>query len=69
MVCCEVIMGDAFGPRCHGFAATPASRSMALRVSIAIAEWGDHGAFYLPQAYLANVDLATDAWTITACSK
>jgi hypothetical protein len=41
VVCCEVIMGDAFGPRCHGFAATPASRSMALRVSIAIAEWGD----------------------------
>lgn len=32
-------------------------------------DWGDHGSFYLPQAYLANVDLATDAWMITACSR
>lgn len=32
-------------------------------------DWGDHGSFYLPHAYLANVDLATDAWTITGCSK
>lgn len=32
-------------------------------------DWGDAGYFYLPQAYLASADLATDAWTITGCSK
>lgn len=31
--------------------------------------WGDHGYFYLPRDYLANINLATDAWTITGCSK
>jgi C1A family cysteine protease len=29
-------------------------------------DFGDKGYFYLPQAYLANINLATDAWTITA---
>lgn len=33
------------------------------------ADWGDKGYFYLPQAYLASADLATDAWQIQACSK
>jgi C1A family cysteine protease len=32
------------------------------------ADWGDKGYFYLPRDYLANINLATDAWTITACS-
>lgn len=32
-------------------------------------DFGDHGYVYLPHAYLANIDLATDAWAITACSK
>lgn len=29
-------------------------------------DWGDHGAFYLPPDYLANADLASDAWMISA---
>jgi len=33
------------------------------------ADWGDGGYFYLPHAYLANANLATDAWAITGCSK
>jgi C1A family cysteine protease len=32
-------------------------------------DWGMDGYFHLPQAYLANINLATDAWTITGCSK
>jgi C1A family cysteine protease len=32
-------------------------------------QWGDKGYFYLPRDYLADINLATDAWTITACSK
>jgi C1A family cysteine protease len=32
-------------------------------------QWGDKGYFYLPHAYLASADLATDAWAITGCSK
>jgi C1A family cysteine protease len=30
-------------------------------------DWGDSGHLYLPPDYLANTDLASDAWTITAC--
>lgn len=29
-------------------------------------DWGDNGHFYLPPDYLANADLANDAWTISA---
>jgi hypothetical protein len=29
-------------------------------------DWGDNGHFYLPPGYLANADLASDAWTISA---
>jgi C1A family cysteine protease len=29
-------------------------------------DWGDNGYFYLPAAYLASADLATDAWVIKA---
>jgi C1A family cysteine protease len=32
-------------------------------------DWGAAGYFFLPNAYLASADLATDAWAITACSK
>lgn len=32
-------------------------------------DWGDKGYFYLPHAYLANINLATDAWQILSCSK
>jgi C1A family cysteine protease len=30
-------------------------------------DWGDNGHLYLPPDYLANTDLVSDAWTITAC--
>jgi C1A family cysteine protease len=33
------------------------------------ADWGDKGYFYLPHAYLASIDLATDAWVITGATK
>jgi C1A family cysteine protease len=32
-------------------------------------DWGSAGYFYLPHAYLASVDLATDAWVVTKCPK
>lgn len=32
-------------------------------------DWGKSGYFTLPYDYLANADLASDAWTITGCSQ
>jgi C1A family cysteine protease len=33
------------------------------------ADWGQHGYFHIPTAYLAAADLAGDAWVITGCPK
>jgi len=33
------------------------------------ADWGQKGYFLLPRAYLADANLAGDAWTITGCPK